>query len=458
MKTLRADEKALVLGLGVSGDAAARLLAANGSDVTIVDRADTDCVRKRAESLGGLGVRCLTGASELPQEQFDLCVVSPGVDSKSKWAMDLTHAGVEIISELELGYRYCDLPLVAVTGTNGKSTLVKLIHDTLEAAGMRSAIAGNYGRPLCDVVMSETNCDWLVVEVSSFQLELVSRFRPKVGVLLNIQPDHLDRHGDVDCYRMLKSRLFAQMESGDKAIVHEDEFEAVSALVCVNSDWLTFGLSKENDACFDKGRVIIKDGDKELCADIAATQFSNSVMGQTACAAALATRACGADLTALTEVLKSFIPLPHRMEFVAEIDDVFFVDDSKATNLAALAAGIRMVDGRIRLIAGGQLKEKDLSFVKEVLATRVASVYVIGEATEVMKAAWSDTVPCIECNDLKTATRAAWEDSDPGDCVLLSPGCASFDQFASYKDRGDQFVKIVEDINEERRHENIVSG
>ncbi len=452
------SDRALVLGLGCSGEAAARLLAAHGNGVTVVDGGDSPAIRERVQALRALDVRVVTGASELPLDEFGLCVVSPGIDHHSEWVREAARRGIDVISELELGFRYCECPLVAVTGTNGKSTLVKLIHDTLEAAGLRSAIAGNYGVPLCDMAPKSEELDWMVVEVSSFQLETVSSFRPRVGVLLNLQPDHLDRHGDMDTYRELKSRLFAHMGARDVGIVHDVEMAAVQRLGAGTNSWVSFGLSEQCDARYDEtGEVVIRRPGGEERIDVSGSGFANPILGQAAAAAAAVVIACGVDLAVLSSVLQRFAPLSHRMAAAGTVDGVIFVDDSKATNLAALVAGVKMSNCPVRLVAGGQLKEKDLSIAKEVLASQVASVYLIGQAAESMNCAWQDLVPCVPCGDLETATRAAWSDASAGECVLLSPGCASFDQFESYKDRGEQFCKIVEEINEERRHEDIIS-
>jgi UDP-N-acetylmuramoylalanine--D-glutamate ligase len=453
-------KNALILGLGMSGEAAARLLTKQGCAVTVVDAADAASCAKRSVPLEALGVRVLSDVTTLPEGNFDLCVVSPGIDQASAWVREIEARDVEVVSELELGYRHCKCPLVAVTGTNGKSTLVKLLSEVLEAGGLRSMMAGNCGVPLCDEVEASELLDWIVVEVSSFQLERVSTFHPKVGIILNLQPDHLDRHGDMATYRALKARLFARMGAEDTAIVHEDEVAEVQALVNGVHSWVTFGCSETSDTYYDaSGYVMGQDeanGGRVM--DLRGTGFNNPILGQAAAAAVAVADACGVTCEAAARALRAFVPLSHRMEFVREVNGVSFINDSKATNLASLEAGVKMAKKPIRLVAGGQLKEKELEFVKEVLATNVACVYLIGQSADTLKAAWSDAVTCVCSGDLKTAVAQASADAEPGDTVLLSPGCASFDQFTSYRDRGETFRNTVEAINEERKHENVISG
>jgi len=454
------EHSVLVLGLGVSGEAAARLLRKQGCAVTVVDAADAATCAARAEALQAMGVCVLAGVSTLPEDEFDLCVVSPGIDQDSRWVRDMDSRGVEVVSELELGYRQCQCPLIAVTGTNGKSTLVKLLTEMLEVGGQRSMMAGNCGIPLCDVVEASELLDWVVVEVSSFQLERVSAFRPRIGILLNLQPDHLDRHGDMATYRALKAKQFAMMGVDDTAIVHEDQMEEVRALVAGANSWVSFGVSEASNIYYDgSGYVMGSDTANEgKVADLRGTHFDNPILGQAAAAAVAVADICGVSREAVARSLRAFAPLSHRMEFVRKVNGITFINDSKATNLASLEAGVRMAEKPVRLLAGGLLKEKDLGFVKEVLATNVACVYLIGTSAEILSTAWNDVVTCVSCGDLKSAVERASADADRGDTVLLSPGCASFDQFASYRDRGESFRNSVESINEENGHENITSS
>ncbi len=432
---------ALVLGLGRSGAAAARLLAGKGWRVTVVDRGvGTVAVPD--------GVRFMANAVELPPGEFGLCVVSPGIDCQSAWVREMAARCKDVISELELGWLHCRCPVLAVTGTNGKSTLVKLLSDLLNAGGLRSEPSGNYGIPLCESAGRSDALDWVVAEVSSFQLELVREFRPRTGIMLNLQPDHLGRHGSMAQYGALKARQFRAMRAGDTALVYEADFDAIrEAAGDCSPSWIKFGLGEDCTARFDAAlhevRYLPPDGGDEVRVSLLDTGFDNPVTGPAAAAAVAAATLCGLGAGTIQAAIAGFIPLAHRMQTVATVAGVRYVNDSKATNLTALQAALEMTSAPIRLIAGGQVKEKDLDFVKEVLKKRVISVYLIGDAAQVFAAAWQDCVPCWQCGDLETAVMTATKEAEAGDMVLLSPGCASFDQFRSYADRGDQFRNLV---------------
>ena len=439
---------ALVLGMGASGTAAARLLRRDGIAVTVVDRAGGTALERRATELRSLGAEAVVGTDVLPPGRFDICVVSPGIPVGSAWLAEADQRCGEVVSELELGARACRCPMVAVTGSNGKSTMVKLCTQALARAGFRVAAGGNYGPPLSDLAECGPKLDWAVVEVSSFQLERVRLLHPRVGVLLNVQPDHLDRHGDMAAYRGLKARLFARMRTGDTAVVHDGELDAVRSPAGGGPSWVSFGTSPRADFRYAGGEVSFDAGGPRQI-DLRGTAFANPVMGATAAAATAVVTACGGAAETVAGAAREYRPLPHRMNEVAVAGGVRFVDDSKATNLAAMAAALDMTPGRVLLIAGGRLKERDLERVKESLAKRVGAVYLIGEGSGELADAWRDAVDCVPCGDLETAVRAAWRDAEGMVTVLLSPGCASFDQYRDFAQRGEEFTRLVEEIAEE---------
>lgn len=438
--------QAVVLGLGSSGEAAARLLLDRGIRVTVLDAAAGATQETRAAALRAAGAVVRLGAGALPGEPFDLCVVSPGLRADDAWVTVARGRGLRVWGELELGWRACRSRVLAVTGSNGKSTLVKLCRDALVATGFRADIAGNYGPPLCAAARLAEAPDWLVVEVSSFQLETVDAFRPDVGILLNLNPNHLDRHGTLEAYGRLKARLFGAMGAAETAIVPLQTPAVIREALPAACRKRTFGVGEDADAAYADGVVRVRGvGDYE----VRDTPFGNEVMGITAAAAMAAIHSCGIDLACVAEAAKAFRRLPHRMEPVAVLRGVRFIDDSKATNLAALAAGLAMAGGPVRLIAGGLLKEHDLSAIKKMLVNRVRGVYIIGKSTQEMASAWQDTVPCHVCRDLNEAVHRAWKEAHTGEVVLLSPGCASFDQFLSFEDRGERFKSIVRGLKEE---------
>ena len=435
---------ALVLGLGSSGEAAARLLLKQGARVAIVDAVSGAAVEAKARALREAGCGVQIGTRELPGGDFDLAVLSPGVSINDPWVDALRQRGIKIISELELGWLACRSRVMAVTGSNGKSTLVKLCREALETNGFTAKAGGNYGIPLSALACLEPAPDWVVVEVSSFQLEAVEQFVPDVGILLNLNPNHLDRHGDMETYADMKARLFTRMTAAQAAVIPESIMARVREAIPGSARVSTFGLSA--GAMFRYGDGAISGSGLDRPVPVAGTIFDNEVMGVTAAACVAALAGAGVPTQGVTLAAQGFERLPHRMQTVASVRGVTFVNDSKATNLAAMSAGLRMATGPVRLIAGGLLKETTLDSVKKVLANRVRGVYIIGEYSAVMASAWQDTVSCVVCQTLKEAVERAWQEAKVGEIILLSPGCASFDQFRSFEDRGEQFCNIVRDI------------
>jgi len=414
-------KSALVLGCGRSGMAAEALLRSEGTTVFSICQERT------------------------PDYQYDdihfdpeVAIMSPGFSLEHPWVKDLVDRGIPLLSEMELGWSRRHCPVIAVTGSNGKSTVVKWIADALAHAGKVGVPCGNYGLPVSAAVMMHDVPDWLVIEVSSFQLETIEQFHPSIGVLLNVLPNHLDRHGDMETYRALKLRLFESMRESSTAILPFSFFQTLEETTVpfsADDTVKTFGAEEGADVRFEDGKV------GEI--DLSGTYFDNEVLGAAAAAVTAVSEACGLPPEALEASARTFEPLPHRMERVAEIDGVTFIDDSKATNLAGMCAAMRMASGPIHLIAGGRAKETDLSFAKDLLVQHVSRLYLIGEASEAMQAAWADSVECLPCETLEKAVSAAAESAEPGDTVLLSPACTSFDQFCSFSERGELFVREV---------------
>lgn len=444
--------RALVLGVGASGESAAHLLLSEGVRVVVIDGEDGAMQRERAARCEEAGAEVRLGSRELPPAggtEFDVCIASPGVPGTSPWFGAAKTRGIPILSELELGVTRCRARVLAVTGTNGKSTLVKLCGDALALAGLRVQTGGNYGPPACEIAMASGAPDWAVLEVSSFHLETTRQLKPDVAVLLNVQPDHLDRHGDMDTYFRVKERLFENMDDRDTALI-PDTLRARIGGRQSGPAWQTFGDTPGAVYRFADHSVLYEEGGTERAVSFAGTVLDNEVTGLACAAAVGAVKACGVDPSCVGSAAEVFETLPHRMQVVAVVDGVRFVDDSKATNLAAMTAALRVSGNGVRLIAGGRLKEGDLAAAKEVLASVARSVYLIGEAAGRMNDAWVDMVPCRVCGDLANAVADAWADAGPGDTVLLSPACASFDQFQNYKERGETFIRCIRKIEEEK--------
>ncbi len=442
-----------MLGLGASGAAAARLLASSGYAVAVVDKGAGSVGEDERAALRGQGVSLLLHTEMPPRGRFSLGIVSPGIPMQSAVVAQAREQCREVLSELELGYRYSASPLIAVTGTNGKSTLTKLLDTILRVAGLRSRPGGNYGTPLCDLVRERPAWDWIVAEVSSFQLEGVAHFHPRAGVLLNVQPDHLDRHGSMEAYFRLKSLVFARMGSGDCAVVDEALLASVKALYPAHAvRWQSIGDTQQSDWHFNaESASVCGRLDGELVTiPVENPYFCHPVTGRSAAAAAcVACTSCGVSPGKVAEGIRRFEPLRHRTEFVREVRGVRYIDDSKATNMAALCAGVAMMQAPVHLIAGGRLKEKALDFTKEVLKRHVVCAYLIGEAAETLEHVWDGEVPVRISRELEQAVREAGRAARSGEVVLLSPGCASFDQFSSYEHRGRRFQEIVCGVQEE---------
>jgi len=385
----------------------------------------------------------------LKERDFDVCIVSPGFSLSHSWMCAVREASVPLLSELELGWSRHKGRTVAVTGSNGKSTAVKWICEMLQLSGLKAAIGGNYGIPACETVLENPDLDWLVLEVSSFQLETVQNFRAEVAVVLNVLPNHLDRHENMNLYRRTKARIFGSSSlSGDACLVPVDLLEPFKADVEGGRHWITFGGTPDADYFFENGQVF---QESEPILDLSDTLFDSPVLGSCAGAAGAAVAAvCGIPQKAAEAAARGFEPLPHRLQRVGELDGVAYINDSKATNLAAVATALQACGTGIHLIAGGLPKESDYTFIKEILAERTRSIYLTGQASRAMYQAWSGFCPCVECGTLEKAFNAARNAAKPGETVLLSPGCASFDQFIGFEERGERFMALF--------HESVQGG
>ncbi|MBI2438716.1 MAG: UDP-N-acetylmuramoyl-L-alanine--D-glutamate ligase [Lentisphaerae bacterium] len=377
-----------------------------------------------------------------PPGDFEVAIISPGISASAAAVQAITARGIPVVSELELGWSRATCRVLAITGSNGKSTLVKLCAEALAQAGQRVVIAGNYGVPVAAVVSERRKLDWLVLEVSSFQLETVQAFRPDVGVLLNVTPNHLDRHGDLPTYRGLKARLFARMTAADTGIVEQAIMPEIQALAHSSNRWIVAGISPTADCFYQSGAIHNSISREKI--ELRGTMFDNEIMGLTAAAAMAALSACGVAARHLVAAARAFKPLPHRMQALGAVRGIRVVNDSKATNLAAMLAALTITPAPIRLIAGGLPKRESYEPARELLASKVTGVYLIGQAAEAMAAAWRETLPCIMCGTLEQAVATAWKEAKPGETILLSPACASFDQFHSFEERGERFSNLIQ--------------
>jgi UDP-N-acetylmuramoylalanine--D-glutamate ligase len=391
--------KALVLGLARSGRAAQAALEAGGSEVVAADAT--------LGNDGDLGL--LDGAEVL--------VKSPGVPAEAPLVVAARERGIPVWSEIELASRLLPNPVLGVTGTNGKTTTTELLGAMLGAP-----TAGNVGRALSELVGAIPASEWIVCELSSFQLEDIDRFGPRIAVLLNLEPDHLDRHGSLEAYRDAKLRIFENQTADDVAV-------------------LPRGFGPVPGAA----RRVEFSADDDLPAEPLILGPHNR---ENAAAATAAARAAGSDDGAIARALRTFPGVPHRLELVAEVDGVRYVNDSKATNTAAARRALHAFAAPLHLILGGSLKgERYGDFAEDVAAANVTAAYLIGEAAEPLSVALgSASVPFLLATTLERAVTEAASVARPGDVVLLSPACASYDQFRDFEQRGEEFRRLVENL------------
>jgi UDP-N-acetylmuramoylalanine--D-glutamate ligase len=425
--------RTLVVGAGISGRAAARLARTLGDEVTVFDR--------RPEAVADLAGTFPTAAGDWSDDllsRVDRLVVSPGVPEHAPEIRDALAIGIPVISEIELAFSVFAAPIVAVTGTNGKTTVTALISDMLAAAGRKAVATGNIGTAFADVATG--TWDVAVVEVSSFQLRFIDRFHPRVAVLLNIAEDHLDWHGTLAAYAAAKSNIFRNQDAEDLLIYDIDDPGAASAVTGATSRRLPVSGTRlpPGGAGPSGSQLMVADGSVPLGHARAPSYVVDLA------AAAVAALEMGADLEAVESVVSAFRPGPHRRTVVGVWDGVTWVDDSKATNPhAALAAAAAFPS--VVLIAGGRNKGLDLAPL--MAAETVKHVVAIGEARHELVAASPHPGFVTAVESLDEAISVAGSLARPGDTVLLAPGCASFDMFSSYGDRGDAFVEATERLN-----------
>lgn len=446
------EKNILVIGLGKSGQAAAELLCNRGARVTAVDGATSPALENAARSLTARGVSVQLGATAAPERAFDLAVVSPGIAWDNPILAEMTARQTPVIGEFELGFQHSRCLNVAITGTNGKTTTTELVEQVLTAHHLKTVAAGNIGVPVCSIVDRTPELDFLTLEVSSFQLETIRYFRPAVGVLLNITPDHMDRYVGMDDYALAKARIFANQQPFDWAIVQSEALAQLRALKAnVPSKVITFSASNRRaDIYLERGLILSQiDGWSGPLMDMSRAKLVGPHNAENMMAALAVGRVLRIPLETIVDALTRYQPAAHRCEFIAEINGVRFVNDSKATNLDAVHKALlsmpqpRAGEPNVWLIAGGRDKAFQYYEIGPLLSQRVKGAFLIGETREKIRAAWSLFTPCSLCDSLIEAVSEAARSAAAGDVVLLSPACSSFDQFQNYQHRGDVFRQAV---------------
>jgi len=447
----------LVIGLARSGLAAVEFLLGRGARVLANDRKSVEELSARVLELAEQGVDLVTGSHPTGLvSDVDLVVLSPGVPTDVAPLKEAREQGVPIWGELELAFREIEGSVVAVTGTKGKSTTATLIADILRRDGRPVVLGGNIGQPLIGLVEKTSKDSFVVVEVSSFQLEATDSFRPRVAVLLNVTPDHLDRHLSFEAYRRAKERIFANQEQEDWAVVYGGNPLTKDMGSRSRSQKIYYSL----DCIGDKvPHVCVKEGWIVRHEDAFTSEWipleSISIPGQhnveNVMAAAAATGALGVPAEAMRDAVASFPGIPHALERIAEIAGVSFYDDSKATNVAAAQAAIASFDQGVILVLGGRSKGADFETLLDDVRGKVKLVLALGEAREQIAGVLGSDVPVVLCTGLREVVERAFEHSEPGDTVLFSPACASFDMFADYAERGRLFKEEVERLKKKKQ-------
>ncbi|MBN2609738.1 MAG: UDP-N-acetylmuramoyl-L-alanine--D-glutamate ligase [Candidatus Fermentibacteraceae bacterium] len=438
------DKTMGVLGLGRSGRAAAALLRLRGFTVLGLDSSP-----KVAECVDCSSV--ITGDEDILRalERLDGMVVSPGVDPVSAVPAAARELGIPVIGEIELAFQNSDIPVLAVTGSNGKTTTVEWLAYTLRKAGLDAVAAGNTGYPFSTAVIEKPDADWVSLEVSSYQLQTVETFRPEAAVILNITPDHLQRHGNLPEYVNAKARIFMNQHDDDILILNRDDPGSVPLSGRTSGiEWyFCTGKSVETGAWVKDGTIVLTGpyGDRPVIeagrlSIPGAHNLSNALA--VVCLAAKA----GLEPDQMVEGLSTFRGVPHRIEWIMDLDGISFVNDSKSTNPDSLKVALESFTRPLVLIAGGLAKETDYGHLRSLISEHARAVVLIGKAAEMLSEAWSGTVPIWLEDDMERAVARAFGEAAPGDAVLLSPGCASFDQYANFEERGEHFRKLVEEM------------
>ncbi|HIE12230.1 MAG TPA: UDP-N-acetylmuramoyl-L-alanine--D-glutamate ligase [Desulfotomaculum sp.] len=439
-------KKVLVVGAGQSGIAAARFLNQKGAAVTLTD------IKPAALLIEATGTGVETFFGGYPEAGgYDLLVVSPGVPLTVAPVAQALNLGIEVIGELELAWRFARAPVVAITGTNGKTTTTALTGEILRAAGRRTLVAGNIGVPLVTAVEDYGPEDIIVAEVSSFQLETAFSFRPRVAVVLNVTRDHLDRYQTTAAYAAAKARIFANQGEGDTAVLNLDDPVVAAMKECTRARVLFFSRRHNLDtgAFVHAGRVVVSENGvlTEVCGageiGIPGPHNLENALAATAAAAAL-----GVPGAIIGRALRDFEGVVHRLEFVAEVGGVRYVNDSKGTNPDAALKALESYRRPVVLIAGGRNKGNDFTTLAAKIKERARALVTVGEsAGEIAAAARAAGVQEIyHAKDLREAVFQARDAAVQGDVVLLSPACASWDMFKNYEERGELFKQIVREI------------
>ncbi|MGH9589663.1 MAG: UDP-N-acetylmuramoyl-L-alanine--D-glutamate ligase [Terracidiphilus sp.] len=442
-------KRVLVVGLGKSGLAAALFLGRRGAQVTVSDVRSAEALAKEIPALLEQGIMVEAGGHGLLTfRRQDLIVVSPGVPLDTPALAQVRSFGIPVIGELELAARFMQGRVLAITGSNGKTTTTALTGAILKAGGLPTQVGGNIGTPVVSLIEETTPETWSVLEVSSFQLETTEEFHPRIAVILNITPDHLDRHGTFENYSLAKERIFAAQDANDAVVLNADNPRAAAAALRARSRVYWFSAQHEvpRGGWIRDGRIVYRAEEAAAVEEIMALEaihLKGAHNVENVLAAACAARLAGVTADAVRKAIESFEGVEHRLEYVATINGVQFYNDSKATNVDATAKAVEAFPGGIHLILGGKDKGSDYTTLNNLLKDRARAIYTIGSAAAKIESQLRGVVPLHSCKTLEAAVAAAANAARSGEVVLLAPACSSFDQFENYEHRGRVFKQLV---------------
>ncbi|AXC13452.1 UDP-N-acetylmuramoylalanine--D-glutamate ligase [Acidisarcina polymorpha] len=442
-------KKILVVGLGKSGLAAALFLRRRGAQVTVSDVRSAEALAKEIPALLEEGIAVEAGGHGLLTfRRQDLIVVSPGVPLDTPEIVQVKSFGLPVIGEVELAARYLKGKVLAITGSNGKTTTTSLCGEILARGGLPVGVGGNIGLPVIALVDDSRDDGWSVLEISSFQLETTEQFRPDIAVILNVTPDHLNRHHTFENYLAAKEKIFARQRPTDALVLNWDDPVTRDSAKRAASGvfWFSRKSVVERGAYVSNGEIVFKPdagGAAEGIIGIAKISLKGEHNVENVLAAVCASRLAGVSPEAIRSAIESFHAVEHRLEFVLTLNGVDFYNDSKATNVDATAKAISSFAGGVHLIMGGKDKDSDYTQLTALLQERVKAVYTIGSAAKKIEGQLRGAVPIRSAEVLSEAVNLASEAAKPGEVVLLAPACSSFDQFADYEERGRVFKEIV---------------
>jgi len=440
-------KRVLVVGLGRSGVASAFFLKSRGARVTVSDAKSEDQLRKEIPALLDHGIAVETGGhGERTFQNQDLIVVSPGVPIDAEPINQARALGQDILGEIELAAEFLQGQIVAITGSNGKTTTTTLTGEILSAGGLKTLVGGNIGTPAISLVPQATPETVTVLEISSFQLETIRHFRPKIAVVLNVTPDHLDRHRTFTAYVDAKARVFENQQAEDFAVLNADDATCVELAARTRAQvfWFSRRREVEQGAFVRKGNVLFRgaEGQQEvmLASEIPLKGSHNL---ENVLAAVCAGALMGCEAGKIGGAIRNFKAVEHRLEYVATVRGVEYYNDSKATNVDATIKALESFPANVHLILGGKDKGSDYTVLNDLLRERVKYVYTIGAAAEKIQSQIQGATAIVHTGTIESAVKQAAASAQPGDVVLLAPACASFDQFQNYEHRGRVFKELV---------------